>query len=127
MHNLFSGTLQHTPPPPAPVPHRQTLINETKAISPLKQDADIHSALKDIRTTLQKSKISNVDTSPTHHFTSGSANNNLCNGDYIERISVLDKPDSPTTSLSPVWIPRWIKGEPFGKKLFLTRRQLQVA
>lgn len=124
MHNLFPGTLQHTPPPPAPVPHRQTLINDTKAISPLKQDADIHSALKDIRTTLQKSKI--ADTSPTNHFTSNNNNNN-CNGDYIERISVLDKPDSPTTSLSPVWIPRWLKGETFGKKLFLTSRQLQVA
>lgn len=116
MHNLFSGTLQHTPPPPAPVPHRQILINETKAISPLKQDADIHSTLKDIRTNLQKSKISNADTSPTHHFTSSSNNN--CNGDYIERISVLDKPDSSTTSLSPVWIPRWIKGETFPKNFF---------
>lgn len=94
---LFLDTLQqHTPPPPAPVPHRQSL-NDTKAISPQKQEADIHSALKDIRTTLQKSKINN-DISPTHHFSNGA--------DYRDNISVLDKPDSPTASLSPVWIPR---------------------
>lgn len=68
----------------------------------MKQEPDIHSALKDIRTSLQKSKMGNPDNSPTNAFS-----NNNCNvGDYYERTIINEKVDSPTVSLSPVWIPR---------------------
>lgn len=76
-------------------------MNETKVLSPVKQDTDIHSALKDIRTSLQKTKINNPDSSPCNVY-----GNNNCNNDYYDRVVAPEKVDSPTVSLSPVWIPR---------------------
>lgn len=81
-------------------------MNNGQVMSPHKQDGDIHSTLKDIQTSLQKSKT-NVDNSPTHGL-----NNNNCNlmsniNDYYDRSPVIpEKVESPAMSLSPVWIPR---------------------
>lgn len=91
-----------TPPPPAPVPHRQSL-NENQNVSPVKQEAGIHTALKDIRTSLQKCKTNNSDISPAHGF----AGDNCNIADYYDRTTLIPrKSESPTISLSPVWIPR---------------------
>lgn len=90
-----------TPPPPAPVPHRQSL-NDAQNNSTLKHDSGIHSAQKDMRATLQ-SKTNNNESSPAHGFNIDNCNIN----DYYERpTSIPEKTESPTTSLSPVWIPR---------------------
>lgn len=102
---ISADTIQLTPPPPAPVPHRQSM-NDAQITSPLKQETDIHTALKDIRTSLQKSKAMNVDNSPTAVYTS---NSNMVHNipSYYERTPVIpEKVESPAMSLSPVWIPR---------------------
>lgn len=86
----FANSFSDTPPPPAPVPHRQAMNDII--VSPVKQESEIHSALKDIRTSLQKSKINNPDNSPCII--------------YGNNYAASEKVDSPTASLSPVWIPR---------------------
>jgi hypothetical protein len=98
-------TIQLTPPPPAPVPHRQSM-NEAQITSPLKQETDIHTALKDIRTSLQKSKAMNADNSPTAVYTSNSAMVHNIPSYYERTPAIPEKVESPAMSLSPVWIPR---------------------
>jgi hypothetical protein len=81
-------------------------MNDAQITSPLKQDTDIHAALKDIRTSLQKSKAMNADNSPSAVYTS---NSNIVQHipSYYERTPVIqEKVESPAMSLSPVWIPR---------------------
>jgi hypothetical protein len=81
-------------------------MSNGQVMSPHKQDGDIHTTLKDIQTSLQKSKT-NVDNSPAHGL-----NNNNCSlmsniNDYYDRSPVIpEKVESPAMSLSPVWIPR---------------------
>lgn len=96
-----------TPPPPAPVPHRQSNM-DAQISPPPKSESDIQSALKDIRTTLQRTK-NLATTNPTGTYSMNAINNNNNNlGGYYDRnTSILDKCDSPTMSLSPVWIPRY--------------------
>lgn len=100
-----------TPPPPAPpdpevisrfLPQRQTL-KDAQIESPLKQDSGIHTALKDLRTSLQKN---NTNVNSESSIAQGSSMD-ASNISYYERSnSIARKADSPTTSLSPVWIPR---------------------
>lgn len=78
--------VQLTPPPPAPAPHRKTSIGMEPS-SP-----DIQAALKDIRTTLQRTK-----TLPPQLSVS-SPNNE-------KKIFVQDNMKSPN-STSPIWVPR---------------------
>jgi amyloid beta A4 precursor protein-binding family A member 1 len=73
---IYLDSIQSTPPPPAPVPHRTSSLAEPAS-------ADVQAALKDIRTTLKRTKTL---TTP-----------------YEKSIS--DKNESPI-SVSPVWIPR---------------------
>lgn len=85
--SFFTDTIQLTPPPPAPVPHRQITIS-----SPLKQELDLHSSLMDNRNSCKKSSslsVAEVSQTPTLYSTSRN-----------------EKADSPTLQLSPVWIPR---------------------
>lgn len=111
-----------TPPPPAPVPHRQSLsssnidsINPQPPIPPPKKESDIQAALKDIRTTLQRTKAlaaaantNNNVTSPTMGFSNGNLTNmnSNCNAFYDRNSTIVERKESPTASLSPVWIPR---------------------
>lgn len=81
-------------------------MNDAPITSPMKQENDIQAALKDIRTSLQKNKPSytdNITPSFVVHASSTLANN-LNN--YYDNSSAIQKEESPTTSLSPVWIPR---------------------
>lgn len=110
--NLITDTIQlSSPPPPAPVAHRQ-LLNDAQFNSQqqqVKQETDIQAALKDIRTSLQRSKVMNANNSPTPHFNNtNNASNMINNNNYYERTPVIpdNKVESPTMSLSPVWIPR---------------------
>lgn len=97
-----------TPPPPAPpdpenvsrfLPYRQTL-NENSAPSILNQETGIFTAMKDVR----KFKANNSENSPAHGFSIDSCNI----ADYYDRSppSITRKIESPTISISPVWIPR---------------------
>lgn len=85
---------------------------------PPKKESDIQAALKDIRTTLQRTKAlaaaaantSNV-TSPTIGYSNGNINNmsmSASSNSYYDRTStIVERKESPTNSLSPVWIPRY--------------------
>lgn len=98
-----------TPPPPAPpdpevlskfLPQRQTL-NENH--TSLEQETGLNSNSKDGRTSFQKCKTNNLESSPIHGFVVENCNNT----DYYERTSSFSKKaESPSISLSPVWIPR---------------------
>lgn len=98
--------MQLTPPPPAPVPHRQSM-NENQVGSNLDRDTDIHTTIKDIRTSIKSNKTPNAEDSLSPGFTH---NNNILGpnmSSYYDRSSlILEKDESPVMSLSPVWIPR---------------------
>ncbi|CRK91205.1 CLUMA_CG004888, isoform A [Clunio marinus] len=99
LESLYTiNTMQHTPPPPAPVPHRKPQFNDTQMTSPIKQSTDIHSALEDIRTTLQKSNPTAEITNTQDFNTNNNVGmkNNFPN--YYEKTSAM--------SMSPVWVPR---------------------
>jgi len=106
--NSITDTIQLTPPPPAPVAHRQIQNDaqfSTQAQQQSKHDSDIQAALKDIRTSLQRSKVINSSNSPLYNTTNVS--NMMNNNSYYERTPVIpEKIESPAMSLSPVWIPR---------------------
>lgn len=98
--------MQLTPPPPAPVPHRQSL-NESQVGSNLERETDIHTTIKDIRTSIKSNKT------PDDSLTAGFTHNNNILGanisNYYDRSSlILEKDESPAMSLSPVWIPRFV-------------------
>lgn len=96
-----------TPPPPAPVPHRQSNM-DAQMSPPPKSESDIQSALKDIRTTLQRTKnLATTIPAGTYSMNAINNNNNNLGGYYERNSSILDKCDSPTMSMSPVWIPRY--------------------
>lgn len=111
--NSITDTIQLTPPPPAPVAHRQILNDAQFATSQAqlqqqqsKQESDIQAALKDIRTSLQRSKVMNANSSPL--FNPSNVSNMINNNNsYYDRSPVIpEKIESPAMSLSPVWIPR---------------------
>lgn len=118
----ITDTIQLTPPPPAPVAHRQ-IMNDAQFASPQsqqqlqsKQESEIQAALKDIRTSLQRSKVmtaSNSPSQPLYNTTNNNPNNNnvsnlISSNSYYDRTPVIPEKveDSPAMSLSPVWIPR---------------------
>lgn len=100
----LSDTIQlNTPPPPAPVPHRQQI----GISSPLKQELDLHSSLMDNRNSLQTCKsstlsVTEVSQTPTALYST--SNNNQLMGRNSSTIN--ETVESPTLQLSPVWIPR---------------------
>ena len=106
MSLFIIDTIQLTPPPPAPVPHRQSMPDAQILTSPPKSETDIQAALKDIRTTLQRTKA--LNNNPTPASTPVYSNNsNIINNNYYDRTPVIpEKVESPAMSLSPVWIPR---------------------
>jgi hypothetical protein len=78
----------------------------THQLQQQKQETDIQAALKDIRTSLQRSKMMNANNPSTPIFNNASnmINNN---NNYYDRTPVIpEKVESPAMSLSPVWIPR---------------------
>lgn len=94
----------NTPPPPAPVPHRQQQIGIS---SPLKQELDLHSSLMDNRNSLQacmnSSKtstlsVTEVSQTPTTLYSTSNMGRNSS--------TINETVESPTLQLSPVWIPR---------------------
>lgn len=115
--NLITDTIQlSSPPPPAPVAHRQ-LLNDAQFNPQLpsthqlqqqqKQESDIQAALKDIRTSLQRSKMMNANNPSTPIFNNASNMMNNNNNNFYDRTPVIpEKVESPAMSLSPVWIPR---------------------
>ncbi|KAG5681170.1 hypothetical protein PVAND_010628 [Polypedilum vanderplanki] len=123
LESLYTiNTIQLTPPPPAPVAHRQ-IINDNAQFATLqsqqqqqsKQESEIQAALKDIRTSLQRSKVMNASNSPSQPlFNTTNNNNNVSNlinsNSYYDRTPVIPEVqkvvESPAISLSPVWIPR---------------------
>jgi phosphomevalonate kinase len=117
--NSITDTIQlSSPPPPAPVAHRQLLNDAQFNSQPMsathqlqqqqKQESEIQAALKDIRTSLQRSKVMNANNSPTPLFNTNNASNMMNNNSgYYDRTPVIpEKVESPAMSLSPVWIPR---------------------
>jgi hypothetical protein len=89
----------------------------------VKQESDIQAALKDIRTSLQRSKVMNANNSPSLLFNTSTTSatspvitntnnannvsNMMNNNSYYDRTPVIpEKIESPAMSLSPVWIPR---------------------
>lgn len=81
MHFFSIDMVQMTPPPPAPAPHRKASIAGMDPSVP-----DIQAALKDIRTTLKRTK-----TYPSQQ------DNHL-----------LSEAIPSPISTSPVWIPRLV-------------------
>jgi hypothetical protein len=73
-----------------------------------KQESDIQAALKDIRTSLQRSKMINATDSSPSLYNSNNVNNMVNNSNYYDRSAIPEKIDSPAMSLSPVWIPRYV-------------------
>ena len=112
--NSITDTIQLTPPPPAPVAHRQILndaqfsSSQTQQQQQSKQESEIQAALKDIRTSLQRSKVMNANNSPTTLYNTNNVSNMMNNNNsYYDRTPVIpEKIESPAMSLSPVWIPR---------------------
>jgi hypothetical protein len=118
--NSITDTIQLTPPPPAPVAHRQILNDAQFSSSQTqqqqqqqsKQESEIQAALKDIRTSLQRSKVMTANNSPsplynTNNVSNMMNNNNSNNNSYYDRTPAIpEKIESPAMSLSPVWIPR---------------------
>lgn len=82
-------------------------MNENQVGSNLEREADIHTTIKDIRTSIKSNKTPTNEDSLTPGFTH---NNNILGGNisnYYDRSSlILEKDESPALSLSPVWIPR---------------------
>lgn len=112
--NSISDTIQLTPPPPAPVAHRQILndaqfsSSQTQQQQQSKQESEIQAALKDIRTSLQRSKVMTANNSPSSLYNTNNVSNMMNNNNsYYDRTPVIpEKIESPAMSLSPVWIPR---------------------
>ena len=114
--NSITDTIQLTPPPPAPVAHRQILndaqfsSSQTQQQQQSKQESEIQAALKDIRTSLQRSKVMTANNSPSPLYNTNNVSNmmnNNNNNSYYDRTPVIpEKIESPAMSLSPVWIPR---------------------
>lgn len=117
--SIFTDTIQSTPPPPAPAPHRKSSI-DCDAQTTLQQlhnqqqaSSDVQAALKDIRTCLQRNKTL---ASPTHPQSLCPSSQQLQQQQShqqstmknYEKHSMLasDKLESPVPSISPVWIPR---------------------
>ncbi|XP_021700368.1 uncharacterized protein LOC5576465 isoform X2 [Aedes aegypti] len=120
LESLYTiNTIQSTPPPPAPAPHRKSSI-DCDAQTTLQQlhnqqqaSSDVQAALKDIRTCLQRNKTL---ASPTHPQSLCPSSQQLQQQQShqqstmknYEKHSMLasDKLESPVPSISPVWIPR---------------------
>lgn len=94
--------VQHTPPPPAPAPHRKPSLIGASA-------GDVQSTLKDIKSTLDRTKA----------LTAGAMDDSKRNGGGIDRMTGDSKhhlgapmtgvPGLQATSpkmCSPIWIPR---------------------
>lgn len=82
---IISDIIQLTPPPPAPAPHRNTSLG-IETPSP-----DIQAALKDIRTTLQRTK-----TLPPQ------------SPQVIEKVPIQESVNKSPQTTSPIWVPRQI-------------------
>ncbi|XP_062701291.1 serine-rich adhesin for platelets isoform X3 [Aedes albopictus] len=120
LESLYTiNTIQSTPPPPAPAPHRKSSI-DCDAQTTLQQlqnqqqaSSEVQAALKDIRTCLQRNKPL---ASPTHpqapcpssQQTQQQPTHQQSTMKNYEKHSMLvsDKLESPVPSISPVWIPR---------------------
>jgi len=127
--NSITDTIQLTPPPPAPVAHRQILndaqfsSSQTQQQQQSKQESEIQAALKDIRTSLQRSKVMTANNSPSSLYNTNNVSNMMNNNNsYYDRTPVIpEKIESPAMSLSPVWIPRYFFTEFFFIFLHCTR------
>ncbi|XP_065075043.1 serine-rich adhesin for platelets-like isoform X2 [Ochlerotatus camptorhynchus] len=115
LESLYTiNTIQSTPPPPAPAPHRKSSI-DCDAQTTLQQlhnqqqaTSDVQAALKDIRTCLQRNKtLASSPTQPQPGCLSSQQQQPHQQKNY-DKHSMLpsDKLDSPVPSISPVWIPR---------------------
>ncbi|XP_055537366.1 probable serine/threonine-protein kinase DDB_G0282963 isoform X2 [Wyeomyia smithii] len=119
LESLYTiNTIQSTPPPPAPAPHRKSSI-DCDPQSTLQQmhnqhtsQSDVQAALKDIRTCLQRTKTLASPTQPQSNCTSAQhqqqqqQQTNAKNYDKHSMLPPEKLVDSPVPSISPVWIPR---------------------
>ncbi|XP_062537172.1 serine-rich adhesin for platelets-like [Armigeres subalbatus] len=118
LESLYTiNTIQSTPPPPAPAPHRKSSI-DCDAQTTLQQlhnqqqaSSDVQAALKDIRTCLQRNKTLSSPTHPQSQCPSVQQLQQPLQQSTMktyEKHSLLtaDKLESPVPSISPVWIPR---------------------
>ncbi|XP_055587749.1 uncharacterized protein LOC129740167 [Uranotaenia lowii] len=112
LESLYTiNTIQSTPPPPAPAPHRKSSIDCDPQLTMQQlhsQQADVHAALKDIRTCLQRTKTLASPTTAQLPPSSNHTQQQQTTGQPSKHpmISATDKLDSPVPSISPVWIPR---------------------
>ncbi|KAL9695602.1 hypothetical protein quinque_014887 [Culex quinquefasciatus] len=118
LESLYTiNTIQSTPPPPAPAPHRKSSIDIVDPAITLQQlhsqQSDVQAALKDIRTCLQRNKTL---PSPTQQPQLGIGQSLQQQQQQQPTVKGYDKHtitmpvdkslESPVPSISPVWIPR---------------------
>ncbi|XP_058818376.1 uncharacterized protein LOC131681552 isoform X1 [Topomyia yanbarensis] len=117
LESLYTiNTIQSTPPPPAPAPHRKSSI-DCDSQSTLQQMhashqsvSDVQAALKDIRTCLQRTKVLASPTQPQQNYQSltqqQTQQQSVAKNYDKHSMAAADKLESPVPSISPVWIPR---------------------
>ncbi|XP_055622833.1 uncharacterized protein DDB_G0283357 [Toxorhynchites rutilus septentrionalis] len=124
LESLYTiNTIQSTPPPPAPAPHRKSSIDcEPQAtlqqLHNQQTATDVQAALKDIRTCLQRNKTLASPTQPQQgcqmmqlqhqqQQQQQPPQQQTTVKNYDKHTTMTsDKLESPVPSISPVWIPR---------------------